>query len=122
MKTNTLLTLLLTIVGIMILSCSGGNKEKDSRTAEQKKQLDMICEMVDKQSPSTTATIDSVLAKTTDSLFYYDLYCELGRLYILTAPDSTLYYANKIMQFIKRQQPTRRVNGIAASAYNLRAN
>ena len=122
MKTNTLLTLLLTIVGIMTLSCNGGNEEKDSRTAEQKQQLDMICEMVDKQSPSTTATIDSVLAKTTDSLFYYDLYCELGRLYILTAPDSTLYYANKIMQFIKRQQSTRRVNGIAASAYNLRAN
>lgn len=122
MKTNKLLALLLTIVGTMTLSCNGGNKEKDSRTAEQAKQLDMICDLVDKQSPNAKTTIDSVLAKTTDSLFYYDLYCELGRLYILTVPDSTLYYANKIMQFIEKQQSTLRVNGIAASAYNLRAN
>lgn len=122
MKTNKLLALLLTIVGTMTLSCNGGNKEKDSRTAEQAKQLDMICDLVDKQSPNAKTTIDSVLAKTTDSLFYYDLYCELGRLYILTVPDSTLYCANKIMQFIEKQEPTLRVNGIAASAYNLRAN
>lgn len=122
MKTNKLLALLLTIVGTMTLSCNGGNKEKDSRTGEQAKQLDMICDLVDKQSPNAKTTIDSVLAKTTDSLFYYDLYCELGRLYILTVPDSTLYYANKIMQFIEKQQSTLRVNGIAASAYNLRAN
>ena len=122
MKTNKLLALLLTIVGTMTLSCNGGKKEKDSRTAEQAKQLDMICDLVDKQSPNAKTTIDSVLSKTTDSLFYYDLYCELGRLYILTVPDSTLYYANKIMQFIEKQQSTLRVNGIAASAYNLRAN
>ena len=122
MKTNKLLALLLTIVGTMTLSCNGGNEEKDSRTAEETKQLDMICDLVDKQSPNAKTTIDSVLAKTTDSLFYYDLYCELGRLYILTVPDSTLYCANKIMQFIEKQKPTLRVNGIAASAYNLRAN
>lgn len=122
MKRKSLFALLLTIVGTMTLSCNGGNEENDSRTTEEYAQLDMICEMVDKQQPQAKATLDSLLANTTDSLLYYDFYCELGRWYILTNPDSTLLCAKKIMQFINKQKPTRRVNGIAASAYNLRAN
>ena len=122
MKHQTLLALLLISLGTMTFSCNGGKEEKDSRSKEEHAQIDFICEKIDKQSPQARVLLDSMLANTTDSLFYYDLYCELGRWYVLASPDSILYCANRILQFTKNQQQTRRVNGIAASAYNLRAN
>ncbi|MBO4315344.1 MAG: histidine kinase [Prevotella sp.] len=108
---------LIFIFTILVLSCS-----KERERSHSDKDFERVGVAVRQQKPEARAMVDSALAVARDSMTYYDYYFLLGNLYMVNAPDSALMCANHILQFAQRQEPSPRVNGIAGSAYNLRAN
>ncbi len=106
---------------LFILSCHSNTNESE-RTETEYNNLKKVADSVDVQSPLAPQMIDSALSRAKDSLTYYDYYVEKGRYALVKNPDSTLAYANKIMQFAKNQSATPRTNGLLAEAYHLKAN
>lgn len=110
---------LVVFFAFFMFSCST-EQEKDRSHSD--KDFERVSVAVRQHEAGARALVDSALAATLDSMTYYDYQFLLGSLYIVDAPDSALLCANRILQFTQRQNPSPRVNGIAASAYNLRAN
>lgn len=108
----------LLVLGVVsvLFSCS-----KEKGKSRFNAEYERVSEAVRQQKPEARALVDSALMATKDSMIYYYYYYLLGSLYMLNAPDSILPCADRIFQFVKRQEPSPRVNGIAAAAYNLRA-
>lgn len=92
------------------------------RTEEAYQRLKAVGDSVNILSPRARMLIDSALAHSADSLTFYDYYVELGRLYVLTQPDSVLQCTDRITAFAKSQKNSPRVNGLLAEARHLRAN
>jgi len=109
----------LLVLGVVSVLFSCSQEKGKSRF---KAEYERVSEAVRQQKPEARALVDSALMATKDSMIYYNYFFLLGSLYAMTAPDSILPCADRIFQFTNRQEPSPRVNGIAASAYNLRAN
>ena len=115
------ITFLLMSAVLFILSCH--NEEMPGgRTKEAYNRLKAVADSVDALSPRARALVDSALDNSSDSLTYYDYYVELGRLYLMTQPESVLQCTERITAFVKSQETTPRVNGLMAEAKLLRAN
>ena len=119
MKQIKVRTFSLLVLGMVIVSCNMDNTNEQSHSD---KDFERVSVAVRQHAPEARALVDSALAATSDSMVYYDYYFLLGSLYMVSAPDSVLPCANRILQFTKRQEPSSRINDIAASAHNLRAN
>lgn len=109
----------LVLIIVLHVSC---NNDKAGQSSHSDKDFERVSVAVRQHAPEARAMVDSALATTSDSMVYYDYYFLLGSLYMVSTPDSILPCANRILQFTKRQEPSSRINGIAASAHNLRAN
>ena len=112
-------TFLFLVLGMFIVSC---NMDNTNERSHSDKDFERVSVAVRQHAPEARTMVDSALAATCDSLVYYDYYFLLGSLYMVSAPDSILPCADRILQFTNRQEPSPRINGIAASAHNLRAN
>lgn len=107
---------------LIIISLVSCNNEKTGSRKHSDKDFERVSVAVRQQKPEARAMVDSALAVARDSMTYYDYYFLLGNLYMVNAPDSALMCADRILRFAQQQEPSPRVNGIAGSAYNLRAN
>lgn len=119
MKQIRVSTFFLSMMGMVMLSCNTDSMNERSRSDRDFERVSLA---VRQHAPEARALVDSALAVTRDSMVYYDYYFLLGSLYMVSAPDSIIPCANRILQFTNRQKPSPRINGIAASAHNLRAN
>ncbi len=108
---------LIFIFTTLVFSCSKGRERSHSD-----KDFERVSIAVRQHAPGARAMVDSALAVARDSMTYYDYYFLLGNLYMVNAPDSALMCADRILRFAQQQEPSPRVNCIAGSAYNLRAN
>ena len=118
MRGWTLYTTIL-LFATIVFSCS---TNQDREHSHSDKDFERVSVAVRQHEAGARAMVDSALMASTDSLTYYDYYFLLGSLYIMNAPDSALMCANRILQFAQRQPVSPRINGMAGSAYNLKAN
>ena len=119
MKQNLIKSFFLLFFGMIMFSCL---QKQESEQSHSDKDYEKVSMAVRQQMPEARALVDSALVASRDSFTYYDYYFLLGSLYSVSTPDSILPCAERILQFAKRQDPSPRINGIAGSAYNLRAN
>ena len=105
-----------------VSACKDSEYAPDARSEEQSEILHAINDSMQHLSPTAIGAIEEQMSKANDSLTWYDYYLMYGRHYLLTdTPDSLLPYTKRTLLFARRQQPTARLKGLAATALNSEA-
>ena len=107
---------------VCLVGCSGKEHYEGERSKKELQRLSVIYDSMMTSSSQVMEELRFLIQQTEDSLSWYDYYLLYGRHYLLTAtPDSLLPYSDRTLQFVARQEPTPRTNGLAAMAYSLKA-
>lgn len=105
------------ILLLYMVGCRG-NDATAGRTSEERKRISVLDDSIAAMSPHAPDMIAHGIKSAPDSLTWYDYYLRYGKYWGLSqTPDSMLPYISRTIGFADRQEPSPRVNGLKALAY-----
>ncbi len=112
------------VVSLLLLTTYGCGKSDDVRRRNaQRERINTLDSSITSRKPDVQTIIENYLAEAKDSLEWYELYLRHAKYHLNSkTPDSLLPYVERTIAFANTQNPSPRVNGIKAHAYEIKAN
>lgn len=106
---------------LLTIGCGGrdcGHEDNDGELTLMRALDDSISVM----SPAARSMIERGMSEAKDSATWYEFYLRYGKYYLMSqSPESLLTYADRTIAFVERQEPSPRLNGFKAMAYEYKA-
>lgn len=114
--------LLYTLCVIAIVMACDGNGSETRRSDELTARLNVVDDSIMAHSSRVPDMAAKGMAEAEDSLEWYDYSLRLGKYYMIAQKyDSLQHYADRAIDFADRHEPTARLNGLKAMAYECKA-